>query len=104
MASGQDPSAGILGCLWMLPCPPLADLATDSACAFRGLEAHRGAAGPCLATARGAAAPTTRRLIGHVLAHELGEARDAEVDVAVVLSGVGQTLIDQSLTNRRYRS
>src|SRR3954468_1030609 len=32
------------GCLWMLPCPPLAHLETDPASAFRGLEAHRGAA------------------------------------------------------------
>src|SRR3954454_22792318 len=36
------------GCLWMLPCPPLAHLETDPASAFRGLEAHRGAAGPRL--------------------------------------------------------
>src|SRR4051812_13056942 len=133
MASRQDPGAGILGCLWMLPCPPCPPgdrfrfcysrtggalrrsrsaspshpgRDPESRSCLSGCRKARKAKAPApaklgLATARGAAAPTTRRLIGHVPARELGEARDAEVDVAVVLSGVDQALIDQSLTNRR---
>src|SRR3954454_25327046 len=133
MASRQDPGAGLLGCLWMLPCPPCPSGDRFRFCFSRtggalrrsrsvspsrpgrdpgvslmlvrlSQSAKGESSGPSQtrpATARGAAAPTTRRLIGHVPARELGEARDAEVDVAVVLSGVDQALIDQSLTNRR---
>ncbi len=49
-----------------------------------------------------ARAPAPWSLVGHVPAHELGEPRNAEVDVSVVLGRVDQTLVHQSLAKLRH--